>query len=163
MPAKGITAPVTATLDFHATDATLALRRPAKQPMASVEGKTRPLAANFSAPINYYQPPGNLLLIGLMAGLRSSRYMDKTGLYFLQPYDPDRIPVVLVHGLISTRFQLGANDQWTPSRPGNPQALSILGLWLSDRQPHPLFCIAIARRARPRSTNFIRTIARTLL
>ena len=62
-PAKGITAPVTATLDFHSTDATLALRRPAKQPMASVEGKTRPLAANFSAPISYYQPPGNLLLV----------------------------------------------------------------------------------------------------
>ena len=36
-PAKGITAPVTATLDFHATDATLALRRPAKQPTASVD------------------------------------------------------------------------------------------------------------------------------
>jgi len=104
MPAKGITAPVTATLDFHSTDATLALRRPAKQPMASVEGKTRPLAANFSAPISYYQPPGNLLLIGLMAGLRSNRYIDKTGLYFLQPYDPDRIPLVLVHGLFSTPF-----------------------------------------------------------
>ncbi len=103
-PAKGITAPVTATLDFHATDATLALRRPRKQPTASVEGKTRPLAANFSAPISYYQPPGNLLVIGLLGGLRSNRYMDKTGLYFLQPYDPDRIPLVFVHGLISTPF-----------------------------------------------------------
>ena len=103
-PAKGITAPVTATLDFHATDATLALRRPRKQPMASVEGKTRPLAANFSAPISYYQPPGNLLVVGLMAGLRSNRYIDKTGLYFLQPYDPDRIPLVFVHGLFSTPF-----------------------------------------------------------
>ena len=104
VPAKGITAAVTATLDFHSTDATLALRRPAKQPIASVEGKTRPLAANFSAPISYYQPPGNLLLVSLMAMLRSSRYMDKTGLYFLQPYDPDRIPLVFVHGLFSTPF-----------------------------------------------------------
>jgi pimeloyl-ACP methyl ester carboxylesterase len=104
MPAKGITAPVTATLDFHAADATLALRRPAKQPMASVEGKTRPLAANFSAPIGYYQPPDNLLLVSLMAMLRSSHYMEKTGLYFLQPYDPDRIPLVFVHGLFSTPF-----------------------------------------------------------
>src|SRR6185312_9692748 len=49
-PAKGITAPVTATLDFHATDATLALHRPAKQPTAVVEGQIRPLAADFSAP-----------------------------------------------------------------------------------------------------------------
>jgi triacylglycerol esterase/lipase EstA (alpha/beta hydrolase family) len=104
MPARGITAAVTATLDFHATNATLALRRPAKQPLASVEGKTLPLEANFSAPISYYQPPGNLLLIGLLAGLRSGRYMDKTGLYFLQPYDPDRIPLVFVHGLFSTSF-----------------------------------------------------------
>src|SRR5438046_7534170 len=104
MPAKGITAPVTATLDFHATNATLALRRPAKQPTGIVEGKVRPLAANFSAPISYYQPPANLLLVGVMGALRSAHYEKKTGLYFLQPYDPDRIPVVFVHGLISTPF-----------------------------------------------------------
>jgi pimeloyl-ACP methyl ester carboxylesterase len=103
-PAKGIAAPVTATLDFDATNATLALRRPAKQPTAIVEGKVRPLAANFSAPISYYEPPGNLLLVGVMGALRSAHYEKKTGLYFLQPYDPDRIPVVFVHGLISTPF-----------------------------------------------------------
>jgi pimeloyl-ACP methyl ester carboxylesterase len=103
-PAKGITAPITATLGFHGNDATLALRRPAKQPTASVEGKVRPLEANFSAPISYYQPPGNPLLIGLMGALRAAHYEKKTGLYFLQPYDPDRIPLVFVHGLISTPF-----------------------------------------------------------
>jgi pimeloyl-ACP methyl ester carboxylesterase len=103
-PARGITAAVTATLDFHATDAMLALRRPAKQPTAIVEGKVRPLAANFSAPISYYEPPANLLFVGLMGALRSAHYEKKTGLYFLQPYDPDRIPLVFVHGLISTPF-----------------------------------------------------------
>src|SRR5438046_6217666 len=103
-PPRGITAPVTATLDFHATNATLALRRPAKQPTATVEGKVRPLAANFSAPISYYEPPANLLLVGVMGALRSAHYEKKTGLYFLQPYDPNRIPVVFVHGLISTPF-----------------------------------------------------------
>jgi pimeloyl-ACP methyl ester carboxylesterase len=103
-PPRGISAAVTATLDFHATDARLALHRPAKQPTANVEGKVRPLAANFSAPISYYQPPRNLLLVGVMGALRSAHYEKKTGLYFLQPYDPDRIPVVFVHGLISTPF-----------------------------------------------------------
>src|SRR5881392_954219 len=103
-PVKGITAPVTATLDFHATNATLALRRPAKQPTAIVQRKVRPLAANFSAPISYYEPPANLLLVGVMGALRSAHYEKKTGLYFLQPYDPNRIPVVFVHGLISTPF-----------------------------------------------------------
>jgi pimeloyl-ACP methyl ester carboxylesterase len=103
-PPKGITAAVAATLDFHATDATLALRRPAKQPIASVEGKVRPLAADFSAPISYYQPPANLMFVGLFGGFRASSYPGKTGLYFLQPYDPDRIPLVFVHGLFSTPF-----------------------------------------------------------
>jgi len=101
-PRRGITAPVTATLDFHAKDATLALRRPAKQPTANVEGKVRPLAANFSAPISYYQPPGNLMFVGLFGGFRERKYPAPTGLYFLQPYDPDRIPLVFVHGLFST-------------------------------------------------------------
>src|SRR4029077_10737338 len=101
---KGIPAAVTATLDFKRNDATLALRRPFRQPTAVVQGKIRPLSADFSAPIGYYQPPPNLLLVSLMAMLRSSNYMDKTGLYFLQPYDPDRIPLVFVHGLFSTPF-----------------------------------------------------------
>jgi pimeloyl-ACP methyl ester carboxylesterase len=103
-PAKGIAAPVTATLDFHATDATLALRRPAKQATANVEGEVRPLSADFSAPISYYEPPANPFFIGIMGALRAAHYEKKTGLYFLQPYDPDRIPVVFVHGLISTPF-----------------------------------------------------------
>src|SRR6476646_4039843 len=103
-PPRGISAPVTATLDFHGNDATLALRRPAKQSTASVEGKVRPLEANFSAPISYYQPPANLLFIGLMGALRAAHYEKHKGLYFLQPYDPDRIPLVFVHGLISTPF-----------------------------------------------------------
>ncbi len=101
-PRRGITAPVTATLDFHAKDATLALRRPAKQLTASVEGKVRPLAANFSAPLSYFQPPGNLMFTGLFGGFNSKSYPAPTGLYFLQPYDPDRIPLVFVHGLFST-------------------------------------------------------------
>ena len=101
-PRRGITAPITATLDFHATNATLALRRPAKQLTATVEGKVRPLNANFSAPISYFPPPGSLMLVGLLGGFRATEYPAPTGLYFLQPYDPDRIPVVFVHGLFST-------------------------------------------------------------
>jgi pimeloyl-ACP methyl ester carboxylesterase len=103
-PPRGITAAVTATLDFHGKDATLALRRPAKQQTASVEGKTRPLAVNFSAPISYYKPPSNLALRGLIGGFEATHYPAGIGLYFLQPYDPDRIPLVFVHGLFSTPF-----------------------------------------------------------
>src|SRR5260370_12612311 len=82
----------------------MAFGGPEKQSMASVEGTVGPLKANFSAPISYYQPPANPLFIGLMGASRAAHYEKKTGLYFLQPYDPDRIPLVFVHGLISTPF-----------------------------------------------------------
>lgn len=103
-PLRGMTGAVTATLDFRGSDAVLALRRPSNEPFAAVEGKTRPLAADFSAPISYFRPPNNLLLFGMMGTLSGANMMEKTGLYFLEPYDPSRIPVVFVHGLASTPF-----------------------------------------------------------
>jgi len=39
-----------------------------------------------------------------MGTLSGANMMEKTGLYFLEPYDPNRIPVVFVHGLASTPF-----------------------------------------------------------
>ncbi len=103
-PFKGITAPVTATLDFRGREATLALRRPAKQPTAKVQGKVRLLAADYTAAIAYYRPPSNFLAKKLMATFRPGHYTEKMGLYFLQPYDPDRIPILFVHGLASSPF-----------------------------------------------------------
>ena len=103
-PPKGWSAAVTATVDVHGSDAVLALRRPSSDPTGRVEGKVRPLNANFSAPISYFRPPNNLLLFDLMGMLRGANMMEKTGLYFLEPYDPNRIPVVFVHGLMSSPF-----------------------------------------------------------
>lgn len=100
-PPRGISAPVTATLDFHGHDVTLALRRPAKQPAARVEGAVRPLAANYSAPLLYYKHI-NETLTGLEGAFGISHWKGPKGLYFLQPYDPDRIPIVFVHGLLAT-------------------------------------------------------------
>jgi hypothetical protein len=106
-PPRGTSASVTATLDFYGHDAILALRRPAKQPTARVEGAVRPLAANYSAPILYYKHI-NETLTGLEGAFGISHFAGPTGLYFLQPYDPDRIPVVMVHGLMATP-QMWAN------------------------------------------------------
>ena len=56
-----MTAPVTATVDFKGTDATLALRDPCERPEARVGGATRPLAADFSAPLAYYPSPNETI------------------------------------------------------------------------------------------------------
>lgn len=98
---SGVTAPVTAVLDFQGREATLALRDPGEQPKARVAGAIRPLAADFTAPLAYY-PTVNEFWTGLMGAMHVSHYMGSAGLYLEQPYDPDRIPLVFVHGLIST-------------------------------------------------------------
>src|SRR5260221_6363526 len=62
-------------------------------------GTERPLAAVFSAPFAYYPNPG--LLLALSAMMHPRNYEQRTGLYMLEPYDPDRIPALFVHGLLS--------------------------------------------------------------
>ena len=107
LPPVGLAVAVTAALDFgsdgaRATgvrEATLALYDPTRRDTVQIEGAKRPLAADFAAPLAYYPEPG--LIRGLMAMIRPAEYEKFTGLYMLEPYDPDRIPVILVHGLVS--------------------------------------------------------------
>lgn len=100
-PLVGVTAPVTAVLDFNGNDVTLTLIDPAEKAKARVAGRERNIDADFSAPLAYY-PQKSELWEGLVGAVRASRRMGTTGLYMLQPYDPERIPLIFVHGLIST-------------------------------------------------------------
>jgi pimeloyl-ACP methyl ester carboxylesterase len=100
-PPFGVTAPVTAVLDYKGHDATLTLCDPSAKPKARVAGADRLLDADFSAPLAYY-PHKSEYLHGIMGALRVDRYTTTTGLYELQPYDAERIPLIFVHGLIST-------------------------------------------------------------
>ena len=100
-PKVGITAAVSAVLDFRGRNVTLALIDPSEMPEAFVGGKMRPLEADFSAPLAYY-PAASEMWNGLMGAISVQRYMGSSGLYMLQPYDSRRIPLIFVHGLIST-------------------------------------------------------------
>jgi len=100
-PLVGVTAPVTAVLDFKGRDATLTLVDPGAKPKTRVAGAERVLEADFTAPLAYY-PQKSEFWEGLMGAIHVNSYMGTTGLYMLQPYDPDRIPLIFVHGLIST-------------------------------------------------------------
>lgn len=97
----GITAPVTAVLHFKDRNVTLALVDPTVRTKDRIAGKTRRLDADFSAPLAYY-PQESELLEGIMGAIRVSDHMGITGLYMMQPYEADRIPLIFVHGLIST-------------------------------------------------------------
>jgi hypothetical protein len=153
-PRIGVTAPVTAVLDFKGRDATLSLIDPTVKTKARIHGADRALEADFSAPLAHY-PHQFEFWNGLMGAIHADEHMGSTGLYQLQPYDPDRIPLIFVHGLISTprmwrnvineietdpvlrrRYQC-----WAFSYPtGNPPAYSALRLreeLQKFRQIHP--------------------------
>jgi pimeloyl-ACP methyl ester carboxylesterase len=46
----------------------------------------------------------NELWAGFVNMIRGEKTESKSGLYLLEPYDPNRIPVVFVHGLLSSGF-----------------------------------------------------------
>jgi len=105
-PLRGFVAPVTATLDFRGADALLTLNDPTLRRTTKVNGRTLPLAADFTAPLATY-PVRNELIAGALALFQVEKYLKNTGLYFLHPYDESRIPLILIHGLAST------SQMWT--------------------------------------------------
>lgn len=110
-PVRGFAAPVTATLDFSrgkTDEVVLALNNPIKRDRVKVNGMTSVLAADFTAPL-LFQPHRDELIAGLMGLLRVGDILGNTGLFMLEPYDPDRTPVIFVHGLVSTP-QMWLND-----------------------------------------------------
>jgi hypothetical protein len=106
LPLLGVAVPITATVDFtkrgskadRVRDATLSLYDPVRREKIRIVGVERPLAADFAAPFAYYPNPK---LLGLQAMMHPEKYKERAGLYMLEPYDPDQIPVVFVHGLLS--------------------------------------------------------------
>ena len=70
-----------------------------------IDGAEIPLALDYSTPIAAFSEflPEDLVEDNLiMAMLRPENMEQKTGLYMLEPYDPGKIPVVFVHGLMSS-------------------------------------------------------------
>ena len=152
-PLVGITAPVTAVLDFKGNEVTLSLVDPSVKEKARVAGADRTLQADFSAPLAFY-PQKSETWEGLMGAIRVSSFMKTTGLYMLQPYDPDRIPLIFVHGLISTPRMWrnvineleadpalrGRYQCWVFSYPtGNPPAYSALRFREELARVHELY------------------------
>ena len=100
-PKLGLVAPVSATLAFRGREVALTLLDPTVIKTARLHGKPVPLAADLTAPFAFHRPVNDLWR-GLMGLIDVEKYMRNAGLYMIGPYDPNRVPVILVHGLIST-------------------------------------------------------------
>jgi pimeloyl-ACP methyl ester carboxylesterase len=106
-PLKGYRVPVTAVVDFpkssRASSGRLRLFDPSKVTNIDLEGNHYTLAADFSAPLASYGRI-NENWIGFLNMVSGERMRGASGLLMLQPYDPTRIPVIFVHGLLSSAY-----------------------------------------------------------
>jgi hypothetical protein len=107
--AGGYRVPVTSIVDFGRpgasapTEVHIRLINPRQRDAVEVDGKRFALAADFSARLLSYGRL-NELWVGLMNMIRGGNMRTTPGLLLQEPYDPDRIPVIFVHGLLSSQF-----------------------------------------------------------
>jgi len=105
-PKRGLHAPVTLTMDSvrkseGLTRATFSLRNPMLEQTMQVGSRTLPVAADFSAPVAVVLNHQSEQILGLEGFFDAKEREKVSGIYLHEPYDPNRIPVLLIHGLIS--------------------------------------------------------------
>lgn len=66
-----------------------------------VKGQDFLVAADFTAPIAFLLAGRNEALQGVKGFFNAEAKIKQSGIYLTEPYDPNRIPVLLMHGLVS--------------------------------------------------------------
>lgn len=106
---EGYTAPRTALLIFdkppppgRPRDVRVALVDPRKVPEERVGKRFLPVAADFTAPLMAAYPAFGSQLAAIKAAIYPDTLLASSAIYASEVYDPERIPVLLVHGLFST-------------------------------------------------------------
>lgn len=105
-PPGGYALPLTAVASFGPKDkgetpAVLSFYNPQMKDEVTLNGMTEALAADFTAPLAFF-PRKHEVVFGFAAMLFSDRIAHREGIYFLEPYDPQKIPILFVHGLMSS-------------------------------------------------------------
>ena len=96
---------LTAILDFGGNPSSKPLLRVIPRldiESIKIQSVEHPLAADFSAPIALFWSKNNLKQTALLGAFRPKKTMTYSGLYFSEPYNPEKIPVLLTHGLLSS-------------------------------------------------------------
>ncbi|TDU64159.1 hypothetical protein EI77_04343 [Prosthecobacter fusiformis] len=107
LPLNGAYLTLTAVLEFDPPQADgsrhshLHLYNPLRQPEASFGGEKVKLAANYTAPKRMALNDGFLRPYSRIGLWYPGNMMNQTRLYRLEFYDPKRIPVVFIHGMLS--------------------------------------------------------------
>lgn len=102
LPPNGEPRPITVFLDF--SDSIPQWRFPLRwvEEDALVGNTRHLLSADWTAPIDFFWYMCDLDDLRIRNALLPNRLAEETGLYFIQPYNPEKIPIVMVHGLASS-------------------------------------------------------------
>ncbi len=85
----------------HRTGA-LELYNPLAIQTLEVDGRIVPLQTDLTTPLAYLLSGTELELAGYYGFLRPDKLEREAGVYMLEPYQPGKIPVLMVHGLLSS-------------------------------------------------------------
>lgn len=102
IPPAGFHLAETAMLRVGGTNAVLEFYDPLATETVRWHGRRTPLAADYTAPLAVLVHGRNPLLEGLIRMLRVASAEERARLARIRPGAPDRIPVVFVHGLMSS-------------------------------------------------------------
>jgi len=100
VPEAGMAFPSTAILVKKGGIPCLEFRDTMKSDHFFFQGENRALATDFSAPLAYAIAKGQNKTLDFHALFDTKRHFASAGLYQIQNYDPSKVPVVFVHGLL---------------------------------------------------------------
>lgn len=82
----------------------LELYDPLDQQTVTIAGRQAPLETDLSTPLAYFlnQPEFQAQEVSTLGLLKPDKVSEVQGLYMLEPYDPAKMPLVMVHGLWSS-------------------------------------------------------------
>ncbi len=109
-PKRGLHLPVTLTIDSvsrsssasgEVTKVMVSMRNPNLEDSVRVGRREFPMAANFSAPIAVLLNGDNQNRLSLDGFFKADERIKNSGIILIEPYDPNRIPLILIHGLVS--------------------------------------------------------------
>lgn len=88
-------------LDFQRAGR-LELFNPLAIQTVEVNGWPIPLETDLTTPLAYFLARADFESVGYLGFLRAEKVKHREGIYFFEPYQPGKIPVLMVHGLLSS-------------------------------------------------------------
>ena len=89
--------------DLHAHRAgRLELHNPLALQTVTIHGRPVPLETDLTTPLAYFLAHSDLKNVPYVGFLEPDKVEAKSGIYMFEPYEPGKIPVLMIHGLLSS-------------------------------------------------------------